>query len=164
MVKKLMVPTAAMAGLLMTLGAAQAQDAPPRGIIASGPPVDIFLEITTSPDGGPVVSATEFRLETGGYYRLNVVCPDAMDDATGFHWESDGLVENSHIRVLSVSDMELYLQGATFRAIQCDEAGAMRFSFHPMRSGTYDFLVRGGPADPPLDPVIGQFIVEPGAM
>ena len=156
MIKKLLMPAAAAAGLLMLLVSSQAQE--PRGVIAGGGPVDLWLEVTTGPNGEPILSATEFNLETGGYYRFNFVCPDVVDDATGFHFEANALVANSHIRILSVGDIEFYMQGLTFRAIECDEAGAARFSFHPMRSGVYDLYVRDH-SDPPQE-AFGLFIVE----
>lgn len=155
MLKKLLVYTAAAAGLLLLSVSAQAQQ---PGVIASGRPVDIFLEVTTGPNGQPILSTDEFQLVTGGYYRFNFVCPDAKDDATGFHFEATDLVANSHLRIYSVSDIELYLQGQTFRAIECDEPGAARFSFHPMRKGVYDLYVRDH-SDPPQE-AFGRFVVE----
>ena len=93
----------------------------------------MFLEVTTGPNGEPILSADEYVLALGGHYRFNFVCPDASDDTTG-------LIANSHLRVYSVGYIELYLQGQTFRAIECDEAGAVRFSFHPMRAGVYGLV------------------------
>ena len=157
---KLLMPAAGAAGLLMMLGAAQAQEAEPRGVIAGGPPQDISLTVTTGPNGEPILSENEYQLNTGGYYRFNFICPDAADDATGFHFEAPDLVANSHIRVYSVGDIELYLQGQTFRAIECDEPGHARFSFHPMRGGTYQLYVRDH-SDPPKE-AFGQFVVTRG--
>ncbi len=153
--KKFLVPAVVAIGLLLLSASAQDQES---GVVGSPPPEDHFLHVTTGPNGEPVISANEFRFALGGYYRFNFVCPDAVDDASGFHFESEGLVMNSHIRVYSVGDIELYLQGQTFRAIQCDEAGAARFSFHPMRRGVYEFLVRDH-SDPP-QAEYGKFIVE----
>ncbi len=152
--KKLVVPAVAVISLLLFSASAQQES----GVVGGFPPEDLFLHVTTGPNGEPIVSANEFQLALGGYYRFNFVCPDAVDDASGFHFESEGLVMNSHIRVYSVGDIELYLQGQTFRAIQCDEAGAARFSFHPMRRGVYEFLVRDH-SDPP-QAEYGKFIVE----
>lgn len=128
------------------------------GVIASPPPVDIFLKVTTGPKGEPVLSTDEFELVTGGYYRFNFVCPDAKDDATGFHFEATDLLANSYLRVYSVGDIELYLQGLSFRAIECDEPGAARFSFHPMRRGVFKLYVRDH-SDPPQE-AVGRFVVE----
>jgi hypothetical protein len=155
--KRLLTTTAAAAALMLLPILSQAQE--PRGVIAGGGPVDLWLEVTAGPNGEPILSANEFVLETGGYYRFNFVCPDPnIDDATGFHFEATGLIQNSHIRILSVGDIEFYMQGLTFRAIECDETGAARFSFHPMRSGVYDLYVRDH-SDPPQE-AFGLFIVE----
>lgn len=128
------------------------------GVIGSPPPEDITLEVTTGGDGEPILSQDQFDLALGGYYRFNFVCPDAQDDSTGFHFEATDLVANSHIRVLSVGDIEFYMQGLSFRAIECDEAGSARFSFHPMRAGVYDLYVRDH-SDPPQE-AQGRFVVE----
>lgn len=141
--------------LAVAVVSAQGQES---GVIASGPPEDIVLEVTTGPDGEPVLSQEEFRLALGGYYRFNFVCPDAQDDSTGFHLEVTELLANSHLRVVSVGDIEIYMQGMSFRAIECDEAGSARFSFHPMRAGEYELYVRDH-SDPPQE-AIGRFVVE----
>ena len=153
--RKLLVPAVAVFSLLLFSASAQDQES---GVIGSPPPEDFFLYVTTGPNGEPILSANEFRLALGGYYRFNFVCPDARDDAGGFHFEAERLVMNSHIRVYSVGDIELYLQGQTFRAIECDEPGAARFSFHPMRRGVYQLYVRDQ-SDPPQE-AFGTFIVE----
>jgi hypothetical protein len=116
------------------------------GNLAAGPPADVFLEIATSPDGEPVLSAREFKLTTGEYYRFNISCPDVADDVVGWRVEVTDLLSNSHLRVVSVGDIEVHLQGLTFRAIECDEIGSARFSFVPIRPGTYDLYVGNVPA------------------
>ncbi len=156
MLKKLLISSAAAAGLLMMSASAQSQQA--AGVLVLGAPVDIFLEVTTGPGGRPVVSTEEFTLSLGAYYRMNYVCPDAVDDATGFHFEAPELMLNIHLRVISVGDIEIYMQGATFRAIECDEAGAARFSFHPMRRGVYEIQVRDH-LDPPQEAFV-RVVVE----
>jgi hypothetical protein len=116
------------------------------GNLAAGPPVDLSVEISTSPNGEPVLSAKEFRLITGEYYRFNIACPDVTDDLAGWRVEVTDLLANSHLRVVSVGDIEIHLQGLTFRAIECDEAGSARFSFVPIRPGAYDLYVGNVPA------------------
>ena len=106
----------------------------------------------------PVPDITEIVLNLGGYYRLNLVCPDAQNDDTGFHFEMPDLLANSHLRVVSVQDIEIYMQGMSFRAIECDEAGAARFSFHPMRRGVYEIYIRDH-LDPPQEAFV-QVVVE----
>ena len=133
-----------------------AADAQGGGNLAAGPPLDLFLVVTTGKDKGPVLSAGEFQLVTGKYYRFNFNCPDADDDATGFRLEVTDLLANSHLRVVSVGDIEIHLQGQTFRAIECDEIGSARFSFVPIRPGTYDLFVRNHTNQS----VHGKFIVK----
>ncbi|MBY6154468.1 hypothetical protein KUV47_14690 [Vannielia litorea] len=128
------------------------------GEVGGFPPEDIVMVVKTGEGGAPDVSATEFTLALGGYYRFNFTCPDAKDDETGFHFESEGLMTNAHIRVVSVGDMEIYMQGLGFRALECDEPGTVKFSFHPMRAGTYDFIVRDHSEPPQV--ANGVFVVE----
>jgi hypothetical protein len=141
------------------------------GNLAAGPPVDLFVEISTGPNGEPVLSRKEFKLITGEYYRFNIHCPDVTDDLVGWRVEVTDLLSNSHLRVVSVGDIEIHLQGLTFRAIECDEIGSARFSFVPIRPGTYDLhvgnvpLAVGRPAgaagvQATGKHVLGRFIVE----
>ncbi len=138
---------------------ALAQEQEP-GRVGSGAPEDVFMEITRGDDGAPVLEPEEFTLSHGGYYRFNVVCPEALTSETGFHFEATELLENSHIRVLSIgeADIEFYMQGLTFRAIECDDQGSARFSFHPMRTGVYPIHVRDQGV-PPTE-AFGRIIVE----
>lgn len=135
-----------------------AQDAQESGVIGRPPPEDLFLEVTTGADGEPILSEDEFVLALGGYYRFNFVCPDAVDDSTGFHFEATELLQNAHLRVVSIGDIEIYMQGLYFHAIECDEIGAARFSFHPMRGGVYELYVRDH-SDPPQE-AFGRIVVE----
>ena len=127
-------------------------------MIVTGTPKDIFLEVKTAPNGAPILSAQEFRLVLGSYYRFNFVCPDAKSDDTGFHLEVNDLLANSHLRLVSVNQIEIYLQGQTFRAIEGDIAGTARISFNPVRKGVYDIYVRNHD-DPPKEGY-AKFIVE----
>lgn len=118
------------------------------GTVVIGPPTDITLEVRTGADGGPVLSAREFKIALGGYYRFNFVCPDAASDETGFHLELNDMMANAHLRLISIAQIEVYLQGQTFRAIECDRPGTARISFHPMRKGSYDIYVRNHTTPP----------------
>jgi len=131
---------------------------PVSGMIVTGTPKDITLEVKTAPNGAPILSASEFRLVLGSYYRFNFVCPDAKSDDTGFHLEMNDMLANAHLRIISINQMEVYLQGQTFRAVECDLAGTVRISFHPMRKGVYDIYVRNHD-DPPKEG-FAKFIVE----
>lgn len=148
---------AAIAFIAVSPALAQEQES---GRVGSGAPEDVFMEITRGEDDTPVLSPEEFTLAHGGYYRFNVVCPEALTSETGFHFEATELLENSHIRVLSVgeADIEFYMQGLTFRAIECDDQGSARFSFHPMRTGVYPIYVRDQSV-PPKE-AFGRIVVE----
>lgn len=152
----------ALCAAIGAAGAATAQQdgGQVSGQVGSGAPEDIFMTIERGEDGAPTIDPAEFTLAHGGYYRFNVVCPEQLTSETGYHFEATKLLENSHIRVLSVgeADIEFYMQGLTFRAIECDDAGSARFSFHPMRTGVYPIEVRDQGVPPKS--VSGRIVVE----
>jgi len=152
------IAAGAIAAAMLLANAAMAQDPPVSGMIAIGPPTDLTLEVKTGEDGAPMLSADSYALVLGSYYRFNFVCPDAADDSTGFHLEVTNLMANSHLRVITIGEMEVYMQGMAFRALECDGAGAAQFSFHPMRPGVYDLYVRDH-SDPPKE-AFGKITVE----
>ena len=106
------------------------------GNLTAGPPVDLYLDITTG-DDGPVLSTTEFELLTGEYYRINVT----SDGDETWRFEATELLQNSHLRIVTISEIEVHLQSLPFRAIEFDVAGTAQFSFTPVRTGTYEFSV-----------------------
>jgi hypothetical protein len=115
------------------------------GNLAQYPPTDLNLEIATAPGGEPVLSVTELELTTGDYYRLNVTCTDVEDDLSGWRLELPQLLQNVHLRLVSVGDIEIHLQGLSFHAIECDEVGSVHISFVPIRPGTYELYVGNVP-------------------
>jgi len=118
---------------------------------------ELFLEVVAGQDGKPTISQDEFRLAKNEYYRLNFVCADDAD-GTGFQFESVSLLSNSHLRVVSAEGQEIHMQGLSFHALQCDEAGTIRFSFYPVRSGTFEFTVQDHAE--PANIIKGRFVVE----
>jgi len=114
------------------------------GNLAAPPPVDVALQITTGPNG-PVLSPAEIELVTGEYYRLNVTADGRAD----WRLEVNALLENVHLRVLTIDGLEVHLQGLSFRGLEFDTEGTIQFSFVPIRPGTYEFTV-GTP--PPATP------------
>ncbi|MGD9737881.1 MAG: hypothetical protein AB7O56_03930 [Bauldia sp.] len=152
MLRKLLTAGVAAAAIAAVATPVLAQE------IILGAPQDMFINVTTGTGGEPVVDVTEVVLALGGYYRFNLVCPDAQNDDTGFHFEMPELLANAHLRVISIGDIEVYMQGMSFRAIECDEAGAARFSFHPMRRGVYEIYIRDH-LDPPQEAFV-QVVVE----
>ena len=49
------------------------------------------------------------------------------------------------ICVSFVGDIEIHLQGLSFNAIECDEAGSASISFVPIKPGTYPLYVGNVP-------------------
>lgn len=112
------------------------------GSLAEFPPVDINLEILESADGRPRLSATEIRLVTGEYYRLNVTSSGQTD----WRLELPELLQNSHLRLLRINGgIEIHLQSMVFRAIEFDEPGTVSLSFTPIIPGTYAFTIGRNP-------------------
>ena len=115
------------------------------GNLAQYPPTPKQLIITTSKDGYPVIEPSIIELDSGNYYRLTVNCPDVKGDLSGWRLEMPRLLNNAHLRVVSVGDMEIHLQGLSFNAIECDEIGSATVSFVPIKPGTYEFYVGNVP-------------------
>ena len=116
------------------------------GNLAQYPPQKKDITITTGADGMPIMEPTEIPLFTGNYYRLNINCPDVRDDLTGWRIEMKELLNNSHLRLVTVGDIEIHLQGLSFNAIECDEIGSAHVSFVPIKPGKYEFYVGNVPS------------------
>ena len=116
------------------------------GNLAQYPPTPKDLTITTSKDGMPILEPFEISLNTGKYYRLNINCPDVKDDLTGWRIEMSDLLRNSHLRLVTVGDIEIHLQGLSFNAIECDEIGSAHVSFVPIKPGSYQLYVGNVPS------------------
>jgi len=161
-----------VAGALVSMaltGAALAQQE--SGKVGSGPPEDVFLEVTPT-DGAITLSQSEFTLAQGGYYRFNLICPVASDvvNEAGIGFAAPTFWKDTHIRIVSVSDsttreqmvpeINFHMQGLQVGLIECEGfAAAARVSFFPMRKGTYPFTVINDTVDPPVE-AAGSFIVE----
>jgi hypothetical protein len=122
------------------------------GNLAAPPAVELYLEITTG-ENRPLLSAADFELVTGEYYRMNV----SADGRADWRLEVNALLENSHLRLLTIGGIEVHLQGMGFRAIEFDVEGTAQFSFVPIRPGTYEFTVGSVPS------ATGRPIGSPGA-
>jgi hypothetical protein len=125
----------------LAAGAFDRLEAQVGGNLAAPPPVDLYLEISTGPEG-PVLEPSEFELVTGEYYRLNVTADGRRD----WRLEVDALLQNSHLRLLTIEGIEVHLQALAFRAIEFDVAGTASFSFTPIRPGDYAFFVGDVPS------------------
>ena len=116
------------------------------GNLAKYPPEERDITITTSNDGYPKIAPEEIILITGKYYRLNISCPDVKDDLTGWRIEMLKLLQNSHLRLVTVGDIEIHLQGLSFNAIECDEIGSANVSLVPIKPGSYQLYVGNVPS------------------
>ena len=121
--------------VLAILAAPFAAQAQSLGNLAQYPPVAKDLTITTSPNGSPILSPMDTVLFAGQYYRVTVHCPDVTGDLAGWRIELSELLRNAHLRLVTVGDIEVHLQGLSFNAIECDEAGSAHISFVPIKPG-----------------------------
>ena len=115
------------------------------GNLAQYPPEPIGITITTADNGGPLLQPEELVFHSGQYYRLTIDCPDVRDDLTGWRIEMPEFLNNAHLRLVTVGDIEVHLQGLSFNAIECDEVGAAHVSFVPIKPGTYPLYVGSVP-------------------
>ncbi len=161
-----------IAGAFAVLAAAGGASAAQRsGVVGSGAPEDIFLRLTPDAKGGFSLSDTQFHLALGGYYRFNLECPPkGPQNEAGISFAAPELWENSHLRLVSVSDpksgfetapeINFHVQGLQIREIECEGfTAAARFSFFPMRKGTYPFTVVDETVKPSRE-TKGSFVVE----
>ena len=116
------------------------------GNLAKYPPEEKDITIITSKEGYPKINPEEIILLTGKYYRLNIHCPDVRDDLTGWRVEMLELLHNSHLRLVTVGDIEIHLQGLSFNAIECDEIGSAHISLVPIKPGSYQLYVGNVPS------------------
>lgn len=157
--------------LLLALLVASPAVAETLGNLAQYPPSKINLTITTARDASPKIEPAEIRILSGKYYRLTIDCPDVRDDLTGWRIEMTQLLNNAHLRLVTVGDIEIHLQGLSFNAIECDEVGSAHVSFVPIKPGTFPFYVGNVPLalGRPIgesgvqakgESVFGRFVVE----
>ena len=115
------------------------------GNLAQYPPTAKDITITTAVSGEPVLEPMELKLMAGRYYRLTINCPDVRSDLSGWRIEMAEFLSNAHLRLISVGDIEIHLQGLSFNAIECDEIGSVHVSFVPIRPGDYSLYVGNVP-------------------
>ena len=115
------------------------------GNLAQYPPERSQLTITTADTGAPQLHPDELVFNSGQYYRLTIDCPDVRDDLTGWRIEMPEFLNNAHLRLVTVGDIEVHLQGLSFNAIECDEVGSAQVSFVPIKPGVYPLYVGNVP-------------------
>ena len=82
-------------------------------------------------------SQTEYQLETGKYYRMDISVEDADDTA----FVAPDFFRNVWINQIVVNDLELKVQNPY--SFEWDAAGTFNVSFVPIRPGEYEFSVAG---------------------
>ena len=122
-----------------------AAEGPPLGNLAQYPPERVMLTVTTGDDGSPKLAPSEIVLNSGQYYRLTIDCPDVTSDLSGWRVEMPEFLNNAHLRLVTVGDIEVHLQGLSFNAIECDEVGSAHVSFVPIKPGSYPLYVGNVP-------------------
>ena len=115
------------------------------GNLAQYPPERVLLTVTTGDDAGPALAPSEIVLNSGQYYRLTIDCPDVAGDLSGWRVEMPEFLNNAHLRLVTVGDIEVHLQGLSFNAIECDEIGSAHVSFVPIKPGSYPLYVGNVP-------------------
>ena len=115
------------------------------GNLAQYPPERRLLTISTSETGQPILTPQSLELNSGRYYRLTIDCPDVKGDLSGWRVEMPQLLNNAHLRLVAVGDIEIHLQGLSFNAIECDEIGSASVSFVPIKPGSYPLYVGNVP-------------------
>jgi uncharacterized cupredoxin-like copper-binding protein len=83
-------------------------------------------------------SKNEYDVETGKYYRLNVVCDDSADDTA---LVSPEFFRNVWVNQIAISDLEVKSYGTY--SLECDTAGTFVVTFVPIRPGEYEYYVPG---------------------
>ncbi len=83
------------------------------------------------------LSQTEYQLETGVYYRLNITADGEEEFAVLF----PELVRNAWFNQIVVNDLEVKAHG--LYSLEFDAAGTFTITFVPIRPGRYDFWVDG---------------------
>ncbi len=121
---------AAAAAVTLAMVAAPALS---EGNLASKP-VDLpELKLT----GDLKMSQTEYQLETGKYYRIDIT----SDGQEEFAWMSPELFRNVWVNQVVVNDLEV--KAADIYSLEFDAAGTFTLTFVPIRPGRYEFYVDG---------------------
>lgn len=82
-------------------------------------------------------SETEYQLETGKYYRLDITSDGGEELAIMF----PELVRNAWFNQIVVNDLEV--KAAGLYSLEFDDAGTFSISFVPVRPGEYAFWAPG---------------------
>jgi len=126
-------PTLSLAFVFVTAFAAATSPAFAEGNLASRPTdlPELMLK------GDLSITQTEYKLETGKYYRIDI----SSDGEEEFAWMAPELFRNSWVNQVVVNDLEV--KAADIYSLEFDAAGTFTLTFVPIRPGRYDFWVDG---------------------
>lgn len=123
-------PAAAAGGRTLNLGFAGLMDRANRTDLEP-----INLSAGTLNSGGP------YKLQSGGYYRIDVVSDGTQEIAI----EGPGLFRNVWINEIVINDLEVRPLGLD--SIEFDDEGTVSLSFVAITPGQYDIRIRGTTGD-----------------
>jgi hypothetical protein len=83
------------------------------------------------------MSIKEYKLETGKYYRWKVVSSGKRE----YNLVAPEFWRNAWIRQIATGDLEI--KTGTLEELDFDGAGTLEVFFVPVRTGTYEFRIRG---------------------
>lgn len=90
---------------------------------------------------GAMQSAGEYKLLSGGYYRIVI----SSDGTAELAIEGPGLFRNVWINEVVINDLEVRPLGLD--SIEFDDAGEVELSFVAINPGTYELRLRGASGD-----------------
>jgi hypothetical protein len=90
---------------------------------------------------GALQSAGEYRLLSGGYYRIDITSDGTQEIAI----EGPGLFRNVWINEVVINDLEVRPLGLD--SIEFDDEGTVSLSFVAITPGQYDIRIRGTTGD-----------------
>jgi uncharacterized cupredoxin-like copper-binding protein len=122
----------------------------PMAAVAKGNLATRPTEIKLKLNGDLSMSAKEFKIETGKYYRL-VVESQGGDE---FRFMAPDLWNNSWVNQIAINGIEIHT--AKTLEIEFDKDGAVEILFVPIRTGKFKFWIRGQEARG----MAGEFVVE----
>ena len=83
------------------------------------------------------MSQTEYVLETGKFYRIEI----SSDGPEEFAWMSPDLFRNAWVNQIVVNELEVKAYGVY--SLEFDAEGTFEMTFVPIRPGRFDFWVDG---------------------
>lgn len=83
------------------------------------------------------MSVKEYKLETGKYYRWKVEASGKRE----YNLVAPEFWRNTWIRQVAVGELEI--KTSTLEELDFDGAGSLEVFFVPVRTGTYEFRIRG---------------------